>query len=347
MIVASSTPVREVRCALAVHDIERYFVDVVSTEDVGGRDKEFPDVYLEALRRLGTDASTTWVFEDAPFGVQTSKRAGFHVVGLMNDHDGRREEDVRPWCDVYVHGYHELSLALINDYADEPEGERRAVLRVLVVDGSPQASSPELVARLAADSDFFFSPFLVADTGRASGGVRDASGGDDDSVSAATREWAEGVASTNIRFPAEKYATDLALALDCVQHEAARRDAAVELTVTCASGGRADHALAVVGLVLGADAVMARIVEDGHEMRIVSPRGQSCWELGPDAVGKTFSVVALAPDTRVTLRGMEWPLESRELPLLVDDLCVSNVVTAPDAKVICESGALAAFVLEG
>ncbi len=67
MIVASSTPVRELRCCLAAHDLSRYFVDVVSTEDVGGRDKEFPDVYLEAARRLGAPREATWVFEDAPF----------------------------------------------------------------------------------------------------------------------------------------------------------------------------------------------------------------------------------------------------------------------------------------
>lgn len=154
MVMASSTPVRELRSCLETHGIAGFFKDVVSTEDVGGRDKEFPDVYEEALRRLGTPKESTWVFEDAPFGVQTSHRAGFNVVGLMNDHDGRREEDVRPYCDVYAHGYAELSLALLNDYARPADasapgssaGEKP--LQVLVVDGSPEPSSPELVAAL-------------------------------------------------------------------------------------------------------------------------------------------------------------------------------------------------------
>ncbi len=115
MVCASSTPVREVRCALEAQGLDGYFQDVISTEEVG-RDKEFPDVYLEACRRLGLDEkdprvrSQIWVFEDAPFGVQTAHQAGFKVVGLMNDHDGRREEDVAPWCDIYAHGYAELSL---------------------------------------------------------------------------------------------------------------------------------------------------------------------------------------------------------------------------------------------
>ncbi len=115
MVCASSTPVREVRCALEAQGLDPYFQDVISTEEVG-RDKEFPDVYLEACRRLGLDEkdpqvrAQVWVFEDAPFGVQTSHAAGFKVVGLMNDHDGRREEDVAPYCDIYAHGYAELSL---------------------------------------------------------------------------------------------------------------------------------------------------------------------------------------------------------------------------------------------
>ena len=131
MVVASSTPVREFTVALEAHGLSGFFRDTVSTEDVGGRDKEFPDVYLEACRRLGLDADDpeqragVWVFEDAPFGVQTSHKAGFRVVGLMNDHDGRREEDVRPYCDVYVHGYAELSLALLRDY-EAPAAPARA-----------------------------------------------------------------------------------------------------------------------------------------------------------------------------------------------------------------------------
>ena len=51
MVMASSTPVRELRSCLETHGIAGFFKDVVSTEDVGGRDKEFPDVYEEALRR--------------------------------------------------------------------------------------------------------------------------------------------------------------------------------------------------------------------------------------------------------------------------------------------------------
>ena len=334
MILASSTPVRELRCALAANDLAGYFVDVVSTEDVGGRDKEFPDVYLEAARRLGTPRSSTWVFEDAPFGVRTARRAGFPVVGLMNDHDGRREEDVRPWCDVFVHGYAELSLALLRDY-ERPARAAGEPLRALVVAGSPEPSAPGLVS-LRADGG--------ADVCRAAGVVPDVLCGDGDSASAAAAAWAASAARTRVTFPSEKYATDLALAIDCARHEASRREAPLALTVTCASGGRPDHALAVVGQLAGSGAASARIVEDGYEMRIVSEEGERAWRLGPGAEGRTFSAVAVAPGTRIDERGMRWELEDKPMGLL-DDLGISNVVTSPEAEVVCRAGAAAAFLL--
>ena len=355
MVMASSTPVRELRSCLETHGIAGFFKDVVSTEDVGGRDKEFPDVYEEALRRLGTPKETTWVFEDAPFGVQTSNRAGFHVVGLMNDHDGRREEDVRPYCDVYAHGYAELSLALLNDYARPADASAHGSasgekpLQVLVVDGSPEPSSPELVARLAAEADYVVCADGGAAACRAAGVAPDVFCGDSDSASADDADWARAAAKTDIRFPAEKYATDLSLALDCARHEAVRQGRALALTLTCASGGRPDHALAVVGLLAGLaqeGAACARLVEDASELRILAPAGQAEWRLGADACGRTFSAVAVAPNTRIDEKGLKWELADKPMGLL-DDLGISNVVTTEDACVTCRSGAVAAFLLRG
>ncbi|WP_455136952.1 thiamine diphosphokinase [Thermophilibacter sp.] len=343
MVVASSTPVRELRCALEAHGLAGYFSDVVSTEDVGGRDKEFPDVYLEAARRLGSDVATTWVFEDAPFGVRTARRAGFAVVGLMNDHDGRREQDVRPWCDIYAHGWEELSLARIRDY-ERPAGAVSGALEALVVAGSPEPSASALVARLAATADYVVCADRGADACRAAGVAPDVYCGDSDSASPEADAWARTAASTCIGFPSEKYATDLALALDCARHEASRRGEALRLTLTCATGGRPDHALAVLGQLARSGAAAARQVEDGFEMRVVSADADASWELGEAAVGRTFSAVAVAPGTRIDERGMRWELSDHPMGLL-DDLGVSNVVTSADASVTCRAGAVAAFLL--
>lgn len=343
MVVASSTPVREVSFALEAHGLAGYFADVVSTEDVGGRDKEFPDVYLEAARRLGTPRESTWVFEDAPFGVRTARRAGFAVVGLMNDHDGRREEDVRPYCDVFAHGFAELSLALLRDY-ERPAAAAGVPMRALVVAGSPEPSAPALVSGLADEADYVICADGGADACRAAGVAPDVFCGDGDSASGTAAAWASSAARTCVAFPSEKYATDLALALDCARHEASRRQAPLSLTVTCVSGGRPDHALAALGLLSGSGAAGARIVEDGYEMRIVSAAGEREWALGPAAVGRTFSAVAVAPGTRVDERGMRWELDDKPMVLL-GDLGISNVVTSEDARIVCREGAVAAYLL--
>ena len=342
MIVATSTPVREASVALSAQGIDGYFVDIVSAEDTDCRDKEFPDVYLEAFRRLGEACGheltkdEVWVFEDAPFAIRTARKAGFHVVGLINDHDGRRERDIRPHCDIFAHGYPELSLALINDYADPPMATH-GMLEVLIVDGSPCQSSDKLVSALADEAGYVIAVDRGAEALRRIDVTPDVFCGDSDSVTPETACWARGHAWTTVAFPSEKYATDLAIALDCAEHEAARQACSLGVTVTCASGGRPDHAFAVVGLLANRAVSRARIVDDGFEMRVL--RAGTSWELGECAAGKTFSVVAASEGCIASERGMRWELDHHPLALL-DDVGISNVVTAPDAVVECHEGTL-------
>ena len=110
MILASSTPVRELRCALAANDLAGYFVDVVSTEDVGGRDKEFPDVYLEAARRLGTPRSSTWVFEDAIYALRCARDAGYRCVGVWDRDDSGTLRELSDVGDAAVRSFEELDV---------------------------------------------------------------------------------------------------------------------------------------------------------------------------------------------------------------------------------------------
>lgn len=359
MIVASSTVEDDVRLALKTQGIEQYFQDVIFAGDVG-RSKEYPDVYLEALRRLGTDRATTWVFEDAPFGLRTAKRAGFHTVCIFNGHDGRDEGFLHQWADLFCHDYRELSLALLEDYADADmmeapteDGSQAAhsdntgskTLRALIVDGSPEPSSPELVASLAAQADYIIAADKGTETLHAAGVQPDVFCGDADSVSPEAAAWAREAAATDIKLPREKYATDFAYAIGCARHEAARRSVRLELVVSCATGGRLDHQLAVVGLLTQARDSSPRLVEDGFECRILSLEGEASWSLGaePDAAGATFSAIAVLPDSVVSEHGCQWELDHHELGLLAD-VGVSNLVSSPECMVSCEAGAVAVFL---
>ena len=210
------------------------------------------------------------------------------------------------------------------------------------MDGSPEPSSVELVRALAAGADYV----VAADRGAEvlfQAGVRpNVFCGDADSVSPEVAAWAHGQASTDIRFPVEKYATDLALAIDCARHEAARQGARLHLTLTCATGGRPDHQLAVLGLLAMHANASPRVVADGVEYRVLSPLGTRDWRI--DVPGATFSAIALREGTVISEVGARWELHHQPLALL-SDLGISNVVGPEGATITCHEGALAVFLV--
>lgn len=145
-------------------------------------------------------------------------------------------------------------------------------------------------------------------------------------------------------FEPAKYDTDLSLGFSCCRQLAREMGESLEVVVTCASGGRMDHALAVFG-VLAANADLSPVlVEDDFECRILAPGHRAAWELGPDARGRHFSFVALADATCVSERGMRWELDHFHVDAL-RDRGISNVVERADATVTCHAGILAAFLM--
>ncbi len=350
MAVCSSTSVPEVELALEAQGIRGFFQDVIST---GGsvRSKEYPDVWEKGLASLGTAAGETWVFEDAPFGMRSARQAGLHTVCLFSPHGDRDIDECSRLGDILVHGYPELSFALLEDYAlpvpgfgsgSDPSPDA-APLRALVVDGSPEPSSAGLVRSLARDADYVIAADAGAMVLREAGVVPDAFCGDCDSVEPTAGDWARSVSRVSYELPREKYATDLAYAIACARNEAARQGRPLALDVTCATGGRPDHALAVMGQLLGAADARPRLVEDGFEARVLCPEGADEWGLGGDAKGRTFSLIALR-DSIVSESGMRWNLDRRTLPALSDE-GVSNVVAEGGAHIHCHEGVVMAFLL--
>lgn len=63
------------------------WMDFVLTEEEVGASKRYPDIYLQAARRLGVDPETCLVFDDAPHAVETAHGAGFTVCGVAMDEE--------------------------------------------------------------------------------------------------------------------------------------------------------------------------------------------------------------------------------------------------------------------
>ena len=83
--VASSSNKPLIASVLEHADIADAFAAVVSSEEVA-RGKPAPDVYLEAMRRLGAEAARTAAVEDSSNGIRAAHAAGMRVIALPNSH---------------------------------------------------------------------------------------------------------------------------------------------------------------------------------------------------------------------------------------------------------------------
>jgi HAD superfamily hydrolase (TIGR01509 family) len=83
LALASSSNRELIDLALEVSGLDRFFQATVSSEEVA-RGKPAPDVYLEAARRLGVDASECAAVEDSRSGILSAHAAGMRVVAIPN-----------------------------------------------------------------------------------------------------------------------------------------------------------------------------------------------------------------------------------------------------------------------
>jgi len=207
---------------------------------------------------------------------------------------------------------------------------------VVVVGGSPERPEPALLRRLAGAADLVLACDAGADACLAAGVPVDVLIGDADSATPAGLDHARATARAELAFPMDKDDVDLGLAIRWVREHAPQ---ACELVFTGVSGGRTDHALAVLGLLARAADLRPRVEENGAEMRMLAPNGAPTWAFDPADVGRTLSAVALLGPAVVSERGMRWNLDRAELAPL-SDLGVSNVIEEADAAVTAHEGVL-------
>lgn len=205
-----------------------------------------------------------------------------------------------------------------------------------MVCGSPVVSSPELLCHLAGECDHIVAVDRGLDALLGAGLGCDVYVGDADTVSDAGRALVDAAVDFEVeRHDPYKDYTDLALALDAVR----LRWPAAEVVATCATGGRPDMALSVLGLLADYADAPVWIEEDEVTARILHQ--DETWTID-DAEGKTFSIIAIAPNTEISEHGLEWELDHSPLGLLADT-GISNVVRST-AKIQVNSGTVIAYL---
>ena len=80
--IATSAPPENVVHSLHESGLDRRGLTIVRSDQVP-RGKPFPDVFLEAARRLGAEPSGCIAFEDAPIGIAAGAAAGMETVAVM------------------------------------------------------------------------------------------------------------------------------------------------------------------------------------------------------------------------------------------------------------------------
>ena len=209
--------------------------------------------------------------------------------------------------------------------------------KVLVVCGSPVVASSELLRHLAGESDHIVAVDRGLDALLDAGLSCDVYVGDADTVSDEGRALVDAAADFEVeRHDPYKDYTDLALALDSVR----RRWPGAEVVATCATGGRPDMALSVLGLLAGYEDAPVWIAEDETMARILH-EGES-WII-EGAESKTISIIAIAPNTEVSEHGLEWELDHSPLGLLADT-GISNIVRST-AKITVHQGIAIGYLL--
>lgn len=199
-------------------------------------------------------------------------------------------------------------------------------------------ASADLLRRLAGECDHIVAVDRGLDALLGAGLSCDVYVGDADTVSDAGRALVDAATDFEVeRHDPYKDYTDLALALDYVR----RRWPVAEVVATCATGGRPDMALSVLGLLANYKDAPVWIAEDKVVSHIL--RAGESWAI-EGAEGKTFSIIAIAPNTEVSEHGLEWELDHAPLGLLADT-GISNVVRST-ATIQVHTGIAIAFLYQ-
>ena len=201
-------------------------------------------------------------------------------------------------------------------------------------------ASSELLRRLAGECDHVVAVDRGLDALLGAGLSCDVYVGDADTVSDAGRALVDAATDFEVeRHNPYKDYTDLALALDATR----RHWPSAEVVATCATGGRPDMALSVLGLLAGYTDAPVWIAENEVTARILHQN--ETWTI-EDAAGKTFSIIAIAPNTEISEHGLEWELDHATLGLLADT-GISNIVRGTAAITVHQGTAIAYLLHQG
>ncbi len=107
MCVATASERHLTEAALKRTGVLPYLEFIITCSDIG-KTKETPDIYLEAMQRMGGNLTNTVVFEDAYFSIISATNGGFPVVAIYDECAKNEKENIMKLADVYIDSFLEL-----------------------------------------------------------------------------------------------------------------------------------------------------------------------------------------------------------------------------------------------
>ena len=107
LVLATSNFRRTAEAFLENNGVRSLFEAVLISDEVG-KNKQHPDIYLQAADALGVPPSNCMVFEDILVGVKTAKQAGMLVTAVEDGASIAEREKILKLADRYIKNYRQL-----------------------------------------------------------------------------------------------------------------------------------------------------------------------------------------------------------------------------------------------
>lgn len=104
MAVATVTDRGCIETAFDRLGLAHYFSEIFTCSDLA-TDKHRPDIFLAAARHLGMAPDDTWVFEDSLHAAETAKKAGFRLIGVLDETSASDHVSLRQLADAVTADY--------------------------------------------------------------------------------------------------------------------------------------------------------------------------------------------------------------------------------------------------
>ena len=112
MCICSNTWSDQCRTVLTRLGVDEYFDFYIEAK--GAKSKSHPEVFFEALERLGgTDPAACAVGEDAIYAAATAHKAGFYVVGIQDAASAADAPAMQSTCDQFLPDWTQLDWARV------------------------------------------------------------------------------------------------------------------------------------------------------------------------------------------------------------------------------------------